>query len=306
MSLTGQLAHPGSRVRRFVDEHLPHSRQVVGTWNRELAGAAAIGAGGEDDALVGTAADLLIRSELTCKRLTLPFAQRGARDRRFSIRADVTGLALIVLHAALDELAAVGRPARASNADIERAVRSCLTIARFEQNGRAANGAMSHLLRMPLIYAEGDPAAFYAYSVPAACHRDLLDLAPALMEDHQDLAAASRLAVGPNFALTDALGGCDADLIADGLLLDLKLAGAARPVARRDVLQLVGYVLADTLDSHRIRSAGISALRRRRWICWPVEDLLEALSGQARPLADWRQEFAAAVSASPRRALRQP
>jgi hypothetical protein len=69
---------------------------------------------------------------------------------------DVAGLTLTVLNGARDELAAVGRPTQASAAAFERVgIAARRSLASSKRPG--ANGAVSRLVRMPLIYAEGDP-----------------------------------------------------------------------------------------------------------------------------------------------------
>ena len=96
----------------------------------------------------------------------------------------------------------------------------------------------------------------------------------------------------PKFAQSIALGGADADVISDGLLLDWKTTKKAGIVGRAEVLQLIGYSLAGSDDRHRISVVGISALRWRSRAVWDAGQLLSELSGVERSLTDWRGEFA--------------
>jgi hypothetical protein len=113
--------------------------------------------------------------------------------------------------------------------------------------------------------------------------------------DHSDLRDGRRLVANPTFALSAGLGGADADLIAGTTLLDLKSTAATRPLTRNDLWQLVGYALADTADTFGLTDVGISALRWRTRVNWPLEDLLSHFAGEPLPLARARDEFAAIV-----------
>jgi hypothetical protein len=101
-----------------------------------------------------------------------------------------------------------------------------------------------------------------AYAAAVVDQRDVADTgaaAPAVAADHADLRLAQPLALGPTFALSAALGGANADLIAGGLLLDLKAAATTRIVRGEGLCQLAGDALADTHDRFTLREVGISA-----------------------------------------------
>lgn len=178
---------------------------------------------------------------------------------------------------------------------LEETCRMCLVLARFEQFFRAAFFVLEYVYN-PLV----DDPSLDEYAnrvVPTDCLQDLIRIAPLVIGDHRDLVSATPLILNPTFALSVALGGADADLIASGLLLDWKSTASDRVVKREDVWQIVGYVLADSDDQYTIRSAGISALRRRRRTIWIVDDLLTTLSGGTnRSLAAWRADFAKIAS----------
>jgi hypothetical protein len=109
---------------------------------------------------------------------------------------------------------------------------------------------------------------------------DVATAAPAIVADHADLRKVERLEFGPPFGLSRELGGADADVIADDLLLDFKATSTTRIAGRSELWQLAGYALADLEDEYGVRSVGISALRwRRRWTL-PLDELLERLAGR--------------------------
>lgn len=80
-------------------------------------------------------------------------------------------------------------------------------------------------------------------------------------------------AIGPTFAGSRLVGGAGADLIAAGLLLDLKvtLGDKRRDGTRRlslntaEVHQLVGYTLLDFDDTYRISEVGIFSADTPTW-----------------------------------------
>jgi hypothetical protein len=126
---------------------------------------------------------------------------------------------------------------------------------------------------------------------------DLESVGRASVEDLADVVGAFELHIGPNFAQSLPLGGADADLIYDGILLDLKSTAQPRIVGRDELWQLVGYLLADTDDEYEIVRVGFAALRRRRRLIWDSQDLLNAMSaGRAKPLGELRAEFAALLA----------
>lgn len=103
---------------------------------------------------------------------------------------------------------------------------------------------------------------------------------------------AQHLYMNPIFALSPALGGAGADLIADGLLVDFKASRDRSVIGSREIYQLAGYVLADSSDTFSIRSVGIHALRwRTRWSI-DVQEFFDRLSGTRQPLSKWRETFA--------------
>src|SRR3954465_10550742 len=105
-------------------------------------------------------------------------------------------------------------------------------------------------------------------------------------KDNRKLYEADVLHVNPTFTLSGALGGADGDLIADGRLVDFKATKDRSIIGSVDLYQLVGYALADSVDEYGIKAVGISALRWRTSVEWPVEELLERLSGETRSLVD--------------------
>ena len=139
---------------------------------------------------------------------------------------------------------------------------------------------------------EGLNGVIFATQASDETRADLVALLSASLEDTADPYRARPLYVDPVFALSRAVGGADADIIADGLLIDFKASKDRSVIRSIDIYQLVCYSLEDLHDWYDIRALGSHALRwRTRWTV-SVDDLLEQLSGAIRPLAEWRDRFA--------------
>lgn len=168
-----------------------------------------------------------------------------------------------------------------------------IVLARLEQWYRAGPVVAGHVVR-PLRAFDGDIQALAGDMAARESVDDLGDVARAALEDLSDLRGGPGLQFGSEFAQSTALGGADADLIADGLLLELKCAARTRIVRRRELWQLLGYLLSDTDDAHRIHSVGFVAVRWHRRLIWDRDAFVSSLYGSPAPaLEDLRREFAA-------------
>lgn len=305
MSLTGRLGDPSDPIRRWFAWRLPHTAPVVGEANRELRrdiskisrsaplrSSPALPSTAADARLVGTALDLLVRATL-------------GRDRPVPAAAVVGALRLegMGIVGATAVAGRVGRSLRdlqpaqltASAGGWREVAVLCVLLARFEHSGRnprATQWAAEHLRNVaPTLDA-------YAASglVDQLDVQDVAAAGPAIADDHADLRSADPLLLGQSFALSGALGGADADVIAGDLLLDFKAAAQPRILRGDGLWQLVGYALADTDDTYGVRSVGISALRwRQRWAI-DLEELVSRLAGQTVAVGVLRHEFADLLS----------
>lgn len=121
---------------------------------------------------------------------------------------------------------------------------------------------------------------------------DVAILGWAAARDHHELRGRP-LVCNPSFAQSTALRGADADLLTDdGVLLDFKSTSTARVCERKDLWQLCGYALADTHDELAITAVGLSALRWRTRVVWPLHELLDRLAGAPVTVTVLRAQFA--------------
>jgi hypothetical protein len=127
---------------------------------------------------------------------------------------------------------------------------------------------------------------------------DLRALSWAFYDDQHELLTRPAT-LNPTFFASSLVGGADADLIVDGCLIDIKTT--LRPFYGSDALyQLLGYVLLDTRDLHRINAVAVYLSRQRTLVRWELTDLLEQGAGGSAPdLAALRQQV---LEAYPERA----
>ena len=96
-------------------------------------------------------------------------------------------------------------------------------------------------------------------------------------------------AAGPTFA-GSALIAADGDLIAAGLLLELKTSGKLT-LAVKDLWQVIGYALLDFDDEYHLESVGIFSARYAYLATWGLGSLLADLAGHAVSPQSVRDEF---------------
>ncbi len=296
MSLSAHLSSKSSPVRAWFEQNFPETRRVATDANRYLRGGAAVCAvsrvPGADASLVGTAVDYLLRACLRVTSIERTAASKAVQWLTSDPRIDMR--AIEVEREAVADIKKL-RPSRRDLTDdewFELCVR-CLVLARFEQFFRAGpmNPTIFDLLIEPLRQCTGlDDFIPMALTPPTI--RDLELLGRASWEDHSALRQARPLVLNPEFSMSQALGGADADLIARHRLIDLKATTKSGIVGRMELWQVIGYALADTQDEYGIREVGIAALRWRSIMSWQLDDLLMALApGPPASLTTVRGDF---------------
>ncbi len=300
VSLTRHLRNSGSPVRVWLEARFPGTRQAATEANRFIRNgidacpvkppAAA------DVALVGTAVDYLVRAHLTPTALDSTVASRAGWTTQ-----ELAHKAMLVEGAAVASVKGL----RPWERELDRGgwselCTACALLAKFEQCFRAGPVVSFQVERALNQLPETDDASAVVRStVGEETLVDLATLGRAAVADHLDLRSAGVLHLNPTFAQSQALGGADADLVYDHTLLELKAAAATKIVGRRELWQLVGYVLADTHDEYAIEAVGVSGLRWRRRVIWPLDRLLQELvGGPVSDVARLRVEFAQVVQGS--------
>ena len=96
--------------------------------------------------------------------------------------------------------------------------------------------------------------------------------------------------LGPVFSGSALIGGADGDLIAAGLLVDLKTS-AKLTLTVNDLFQVIGYALLDFDDDYKLTELGIFSARYAYLATWNLGELLADLAGHPVSLQATRQEF---------------
>jgi hypothetical protein len=296
MSLTKLLDIKQSPVRQFMDREFPGTAPVTREANALIRGdhvgdppvAPAVGA---DPGLVGTAVEFVLPAPYGFIRE--PLIAVGPNAGLDSVRRRVGELAV----AELRQLG--GLAERLSGASLERAADCALVCARLEQRFRTGDERADQLgipdPAIGLALSGGLDGAIEAARITPETRDDLIALLDAALADTADLYSTEVLAIDPTFALSRAVGGADADVIAGGLLVDFKSSKARSLITAKEIYQLVGYALLDSEDRYKISDVGIHALRWRvRWTI-ALDDLLYRISGVKRNLSDWRVMCAEAL-----------
>jgi hypothetical protein len=181
-------------------------------------------------------------------------------------------------------------PVPGSDVDAELLARGCWALALLTEASRSVQAA-----------ATGPLSRFHGRTVTAG---DLLALAPPAGLDQlarfrevfqsallpQLASRTGPWALGPTFAGSALVGGADGDLIAAGLLLELKTSSMlSLPVT--DMLQVIGYALLDFDDAYRIDTLALCSARYGYLVTWNAASLLSDLAGHHVNLAAARDDF---------------
>lgn len=304
-ALTRELDNPRSPVRVFLDERLtPGLKEVQGRYRKAAPDTLLLPPGDAHPGTVGTAADWLLKF-LIHPTPNLHIPQHGARLLStitagpldptttvlpaFETIAEDLGIPAQALSA---EVTTFTYPAAGSSAEPDLLARACWALALL------TNAYRSDPLRVlagPLNRFRGETLS----------RDDLLSLAPdnainqltgfrKMFEDILKPELAKRpgtWALGPTFTGSAAIGGADADLIAAGLLLELKTTQPKPSLANVELYQLIGYTLLDFEDTFELEAVGIFNARYGYLATWDLMDLLEELAGFPVSLPALREQF---------------
>lgn len=329
-ALTREIADTSSPVRQFLNDRFTSGLPDVQRRFRSLAPPQAVPSVPPAEANPGTiggATDWLLRF-LACPHPGADLAMAGAGrylgPRMMRATADLAALLGATLRpwagpvatpdpydaaflmevndliaprgTAPAEPAAFTGPLPGSDVDAELLARGCWALALLTEAFRSVQAATT-----------GPLSRFQGRTVTAD---DLLALAPPaglnqlarFREVFQSTLLpqlASRTGpwkLGPTFAGSALIGGADGDLIAAGLLLELKTSSKlSLPVA--DMLQVIGYALLDFDDAYRLDALGLFNARYSHLVTWDLTRMLSELAGRPVNPAAARDEFQALLLA---------
>ncbi|MGV8847694.1 hypothetical protein [Tessaracoccus sp.] len=272
-SLTTNIANKTSPLRAHFETCFPNRAPLQATY-RAGAGPILVPGGDANPGTLGAAFDFAIRMVLDpAHRPDVAFAGFGPASRAMPVIIEVVRTA---------QAAAAHDPAAGDDL-----FRACWVLALCTEVFRAGlrpgtpladairDGRFTHdgLMALASEDALGQMRALHAVAVP-----HLLAHLPA---------RPARLDLGPTFD-GSVLLPADADLIVDGLLLDLKTRlGAlnkttgtrADTVSVADLYQLLGYTLFDHSDTFAISAVGIYSGRYGNLTTWGLGEFLNTLAG---------------------------
>lgn len=319
MSLTSHLSNPRDPVRAWIDARFPDIGALVADSRRSLRDATTVCAiDGRPPTTSGMAIDYRIRYAFAVTPPTGLIAYAGAADVLSNILLEIdpehpalwrmspgTGIgaqqAVDPLASGLppnpvsgffarlaDRIPVIAPVGRALDDAAERELsRYCFALGLFEEVGRIGTVAPGSLLN-----AMGSTTTVDEFlgAIPDIWVEDLAQLAPLFLDGFGDRFGRPAV-LNPAFAQSRAVGGADADLISDGMLLEIKTTINPR-IDGAWIRQLLGYLMLDTAGEFEITSLGLYLARQGRLLVWPLPDALDTIAGQPVDLPAVRLEFA--------------
>jgi hypothetical protein len=297
--LTGELQDKGSPVRQFLDERFISGLREVQRRYRVAAPALVVPGVPRDAAdpgTVGTAADWLLRFVLH-PRPSLELASDGAM--LCGRQAGLTGV-LVDIAASLGKGYDAFEPTNSEyfigpiagiQTDSEHLACVCWFLALLTEAFRGG----------PAVAMAG-PLGRFRNRQPSV--DEVLHMAPkAAIGQLSDLRHVFEAVLVPQLAtrrgpwsLGSELTGsgllkADADLIAAGLLIDLKTTSAKPSLGIQEVFQVIGYALLDFDNIYEVAEVGIFSARYAYLSAWRIDELLNELAGCPVSLPTTREEF---------------
>jgi hypothetical protein len=187
-------------------------------------------------------------------------------------------------------------PMSGNSADHEYLARACWAFTLFTEVYRGG----------PMVAAMGPLGQLQGRRVSAA---QLLDLVPSAalsqLAAFRSVFEASlipqlasrhgRWYLGPVFTGSE-LMNADGDLIAAGLLIDLKTSAKKPSLGRAELFQVIRYALLDFDHAYQLTDLGIFSARYSHLTTWNLQALLDELADQPVNLRVTREEFRGSCS----------
>lgn len=286
--LTYELSQKDSPIRQFFDDRLARGLKDVQAAYRAAAGPILVpGVPREaaDAGTIGTAADWAMRF-LVHPNPSLNLAAQGA-----SLCGMLPALRELALMLGFRD-SGTGQftgPTRGTGMEPDLLYRACWGLALLTEVCRRGPdiAAMGPVGRLPRKSAQS-----LLEAAPDAGLEQLAALR-GVMESAMLPAVGSRRglwAIGPVFAGSEIMPG-DADLVAGGLLIELKTTSKKPSLGVTDLWQMLGYVLMDYVDEFAITDVALFSARYGYLTQWNLDTLLPQLAGRPVTAAALRAEF---------------
>ena len=309
MSLTSQINDPESPYRVFVAKFLPALNEgwtLTGVTSSEIRinpPSSKLGAWkpgspiimpersqGYPWATVGTALDYRLRFRFVVPPASALIAYLGAQkiseflsDKKCRAEAFVEKL-VQQIHSL-----GVGPNVPPQNIDCEIALaRLCYGLSLFDPAFRASNALRADWPAVQLVTKGDFESILQASSAEVA--DDCANLASLAFQRFPFNSLPCKGVVNPVFAGSLSVGGADADLVINGLLVDLKTTSKSG-TAGADVMQAIGYLMLDWDDSTHINELGLYYARHGVLASWSADHLVDIASRGTYGVSTLRSVF---------------
>jgi hypothetical protein len=299
VSLTSQLADPESPLSQFMCSELPDAASIRAAYRAALPTPLEIlrpqpPAGVRPDwSGLGIAIDHRLRYMLCAD--TDSDLRRGAIGKGLAMTSGVVRVVGADLVAEIERLLQEHRPHDRQHSGLlpaeaeARLARACFAAGWYELIRRTGQAFPPLSTASSSLTLDGLLALVPDYAVP-----DLVAIVRQAEVGLSPIRKATRpeeVVLAPVFEGSPYVGGADADLIAAGLLIDVKSTSTPQKLDSNQIYQLAGYVLLDYSDRYHIHQAGWYQARAGLLVAWTVEEFFHRL-GARRPIADLRQRIA--------------
>ena len=174
-----------------------------------------------------------------------------------------------------------------STAEERELCRYCYGLALFDEILRAGRNINSPLDKLPPSAGVGDLLAIASDASVTVSARW-----PPRSSTAERALLAGKAVLKPTFSGSRDIGGADADLIVDRVLIDVKAAVDPGDIRKRWwPWQLLGYTLLDYADEYQIDSVGLYLARQALLIKWPLGEFMAKLAQQQVKVKDLRDDL---------------
>jgi hypothetical protein len=299
--MTTELADIRSPVRQFFSAQFTAGLRDVQRRYREATPALVVPRAATSEVnpgTLGTAADWLLRFLVhPAPDLDLAFAGAakccdvGIQIPRVALDEILGPLGLTVPPRPSDTVCAFTGPHPGTTADPTTLNRACWALALLTEAFRGGAG-VAMLGPLGRFRGRAVSAAELLGIASEAALRQLTQfrqvyeavLLPSLVPRH------GRWVIGPTFTGSEFIHA-DADLIASGLLVELKTTAKKPSLGVVDLFQTIGYALLDFDDEYHIDTVGIFNARHAYLATWSLGPLLEKLADHPVTLNAARTQF---------------
>jgi hypothetical protein len=309
MSLTYYLGEKDSELSRFFEATFPNREELLTRYRLDSPPLSVAPPVGTNPGTVGTAFDFLVRFELDPSPnlfLAMLGAELAGRHYVALLNELVDRLSCRIEEIAVGSISPVHVGPAPQPRDTELVCRGCYLAALLAEVYRSGEVWPGSLLSELTKRTTLDDALAMVPDIAVADLQGMLTVArdalvPAVT------ARGGPLWLGPVFDGSQWVPA-DADIIAAGLLIDVKTgAGSKRKdgsryngLDKKTLYQLLGYLLFDFSDAYGITEVGLYAARYGHLTMWPVVDLLQELAAERVTLADLRSQCSAVVKGATR------